>query len=163
MPIDVKIYLVSVYILALVLGAVTGLRTMAAPTAVSIAARMGWLELDGTWLAWLGYTWTPWILGIFAIAELIADQLPTTPSRTTPMQFTARVLAGTLAGAAIGASNGSMLGGIVAGVIGAVIGTLAGYTLRMRLARAFGRDQPAAFIEDAVAYLGAALVVSALP
>ena len=153
----------SVYFLALVLGALTGLRTMTAPTAISIAARMGWLDLDGTWLAWLGYAWTPWILGIFAIAELVVDQLPTTPSRTTPMQFIARVLAGTLAGAAIGASQGSMAGGIVAGVIGAVIGTLAGYALRMRLAKAFGRDQPAAFIEDAIAYLGAALVVSALP
>src|SRR4029453_15963919 len=86
-PIDVKIYLVSVYFLALVLGAVPGLGPMAAPTAVSIAARMGRLELDGTWLAWLGYTWTPWILGIFAIAELIVDQLPTTASRTTPLQF----------------------------------------------------------------------------
>ena len=163
MPIDVKIYLVSVYLPALALGAVTGLRTMAAPTAVSIAARMGWLALDGTWLAWLGYTWTPWILGIFAIAELIVDQLPTTPSRTTPMQFTARVLAGSLAGAAIGATLGSLAGGIIAGVIGAVIGTLGGYALRVRLARAFGRDLPAAFIEDAVAYVGAALVVSALP
>jgi uncharacterized membrane protein len=153
----------SVYFLALALGAVTGLRTMTAPTAVSIAARMGWLDLNRTWLAWLGYTWTPWILGICAIAELIVDQLPTTPSRTTPMPFIARVLAGPLAGAAIVASHGSLVGGIVAGVSGAVIGTLAGYALRERLAKAFGRDQPAAFIEDAVAYLGAALVVSALP
>jgi uncharacterized membrane protein len=154
---------VSVYFLALVLGAVTGLRTMTAPTAVSVAARMGWLDLNGTWLAWLGHTWTPWILGIAAIAELIVDQLPTTPSRTTPMPFVARVLAGALAGAAIGADQGSVPGGLVAGVSGAVIGTLAGYTLRMRLARAFGRDQPAAFIEDAIAYLGAAVVVSVLP
>ena len=152
----------SIYFLALVLGALTGLRTMTAPTAISIAARMGWLDLNGTWLAWLGYAWTPWILGIVAIAELIVDQLPTTPSRTAPMPFIARVLAGTLAGAAIGASQGSMAGGIVAGVIGAVIGTLAGYALRMRLAMAFGRDQPAAVIEDAIAYLGAALVISAL-
>jgi uncharacterized membrane protein len=153
---------VSIYFLALVLGALTGLRTMTAPTAISIAARMGWLDLNGTWLAWLGYAWTPWILGIGAIAELIVDQLPTTPSRTAPMLFIARVLAGALAGAAIGAGQGSMAGGIVAGVVGAVIGTLGGYALRMRLAKAFGRDQPAAFIEDAIAYLGAALVISAL-
>jgi uncharacterized membrane protein len=153
---------VSIYFLALVLGALTGLRTMTAPTAISIAARMGWLDLNGTWLAWLGYGWTPWILGICAIVELIVDQRPTTPSRTTPMPFIARVLAGTLAGAAIGASQGSMTGGIVAGVIGAVIGTLAGYALRMRLAKVFRRDRPAAFIEDAIAYLGAALVVSTL-
>jgi uncharacterized membrane protein len=154
---------VSVYLLALLLGVLTGLRTMAAPTAVSIAARLGWLDLSGTWLAWLGYAWTPWILGLFAIGELIADQLPSTPSRKAPVGFTARVLAGMLAGGAIGAADGSMIVGVIAGVIGAIAGTFGGYAMRMRLAKAFGRDRPAAFIEDAIAYLGAALVVSALP
>jgi uncharacterized membrane protein len=124
---------------------------------------MGWLDLSGTWLAWLGYTWTPWILLLCAIAELVVDQLPTTPSRTTPGPFAARVLAGMLAGAAIGLAHGSTTGAIVAGAIGAVIGTLGGYSFRLRLARAFGRDRPAALIEDAVAYLVAALVVSNLP
>ncbi len=153
----------SVSLLALLLGVVTGLRTMAAPTAVSVAARMGWLDLSGTWLAWLGYAWTPWILGLFAIAELILDQLPSTPSRKAPVGFTARVLAGMLAGGAISAAEGSLIVGAVAGVMGAIVGTLGGYAMRVRLAKAFGRDRPAAFIEDAIAYVGAALVVSALP
>ncbi len=153
----------SVSLLALLLGVVTGLRTMAAPTAVSVAARMGWLDLSGTWLAWLGYAWTPWILGLFAIAELILDQLPSTPSRKAPVGFTARVLAGMLAGGAISAAEGSLIVGAVAGVIGAIVGTLGGYAMRVRLAKAFGHDRPAAFIEDAIAYVGAALVVSALP
>jgi uncharacterized membrane protein len=51
----------------------------------------------------------------------------------------------------------------MAGAIGAVIGTLGGRAFRARLANAFGRDRPAAFIEDAVAYVGAALIVIALP
>jgi uncharacterized membrane protein len=123
---------------------------------------MGWIDLSGTWLAWLGYSWTPWILLLFAIAELVVDQLPTTPSRTTPGPFAARVLAGMLAGWAIGVAHGSTAGAIVAGAIGAVIGTLGGYTFRMRLARVLGRDRPAALIEDALAYLVAALVVSRL-
>jgi uncharacterized membrane protein len=154
---------VIAYLLALVLGVITGLRTMAAPTAVSIAARMGWLDVTGTSFAWLGYSWTPWILGLLAIAELVVDQLPTTPSRTTAMPFIARLLAGTLGGAAIGVAHGWMGGGIIAGITGATVGTLAGYAVRMRLARAFGRDRPAAFLEDLVAYVGSALVVSALP
>jgi uncharacterized membrane protein len=154
---------VSVYLLALVIGAFTGLRTLAAPAAASIAARVGWLDLSGTWLAFLGYTWTPWILVLCALAELVVDQLPSTPNRTVPMPFSARVLAGMLSGAAIGAAYGSMIGGLAAGAIGAVAGTLGGYALRMRLARAFGHDRPAAFSEDAIAYLGVALVVSALP
>jgi uncharacterized membrane protein len=35
--------------------------------------------------------------------------------------------------------------------------------LRARLAAAFGRDRPAAFIEDAVAIAGAWLIMVALP
>jgi uncharacterized membrane protein len=153
----------TVYLLAGVLGVTTGLRTMAAPTAVSIAARMGWLNVSGTWLAWLGSAWTPWIFGLFGIGELIVDQLPTTPSRKEPMPFAARLLAGMLIGAAIGMANGSTAGGIVAGAIGAVIGTLGGHAFRLRLAQAFGRDRPAALIEDVVAYVGAAIIVSTLP
>ena len=116
---------------------------------------MGRLDLGDTWLAFLGYTWTPWLFALLAIAELVADQLPSTPSRTVPMQFGARIVAGALSGAAIGAANGSMAGGLLAGVAGAVVGTLGGRAFRARLARAFGRDRPAAFIEDAVAYVSA--------
>jgi uncharacterized membrane protein len=155
--------LVIVYLLAFLLGVMTGLRTMAAPTAVSIAARMGRLDLSGTWLAFMGSAWTPWLLVLLAIGELIADQLPSTPSRKMPVGFGARIVAGLVSGAAIGAAYGSTAGGLVAGVVGAVIGTFAGHAFRARLARAFGRDRPAAFIEDAVAYVGVALIVSALP
>ena len=42
---------------------------------------------------------------------------------------------------------------------GAVIGTVGGHAFRARLAKAFGRDRPAAFIEDAVAYVGALIIV----
>jgi uncharacterized membrane protein len=153
----------TTYLLAVLLGIITGLRTMAAPTAVSVAARLGRLDLRDTPLAFLGFTWTPWLLALLAIAELVADQLPSTPSRTVPMQFGARIVAGSLAGAAVGAPSGSLVGGLMAGSIGAVIGTLGGRAFRGRLANAFGRDRPAAFIEDAVAYVGAALIVIALP
>jgi uncharacterized membrane protein len=64
------------------------------------------------------------------------------------MQFGARIASGALSGATIGVAAGSWIGGLVAGVIGAVIGTLGGAEIRSRLAAAFGRDQPAAFIED---------------
>jgi uncharacterized membrane protein len=37
------------------------------------------------------------------------------------------------------------------GVVGALIGTYGGFESRRALARAFGRDLPAALIEDAVA------------
>ena len=136
---------------------------MTAPAVVSWAAYLSWLRLDDTWLAFLGYSWTPWILTLIALGELVGDQLPSTPSRTVPLQFSARIVTGALSGAALGVAGGSLLIGAIAGAIGAVIGTLGGSAARARLAAAFGRDRPAAFIEDAVAILGAVLIVMLLP
>jgi uncharacterized membrane protein len=150
------------YLLAFLIGIVAGLRTMTAPAAVSWAAWLGRLHLGGTWLAFLGYRWTPWILTLLAIGELVADQLPSTPSRTAPMGFIGRIVTGALSGAAIGASGGSMLGGAIAGIAGAVVGTLGGHAFRIRLATALGNDHPAAFIEDAIAIAAAVGIVMAL-
>ncbi|SOF00060.1 Uncharacterized membrane protein [Burkholderia sp. OK233] len=152
----------SVYVLALLIGVVAGLRAMTAPAAVSWAAHLGWLPLQDTPLAFLGFTATPYIFTVLAIVELITDQLPKTPSRTVPMQFGARVVLGGLSGVAIGAAHGGLLGGLIAGVVGAVIGTLGGAKVRGALARTFGRDLPAALIEDAVAIVGAVVIVMAL-
>ncbi|UBF29960.1 DUF4126 domain-containing protein (plasmid) [Kovacikia minuta CCNUW1] len=151
-----------VYFLALVIGIVAGLRTMTAPAAMSWAAYLGYLNLDGSWLAFMGYRFTPWILSLLALAEFVTDQLPATPSRKVPVQFGARIVSGALSGALIGIDAGSLLGALVAGVIGAVMGTLGGAAVRSRLATAFGRDLPAALIEDAVAILGAIAVVGML-
>jgi uncharacterized membrane protein len=119
--------------------------------------------LSNTWLAFLGYAWTPWILTVFALVEFITDQLPSTPSRTVPVQFGARIVCGALAGASIGAARGVFVAGAIAGIVGAIIGTLGGRAARGRLAAAFGSDSPAAFLEDAVAVGAALLIVSALP
>ncbi|MBM6579195.1 hypothetical protein ILT44_03280 [Microvirga sp. BT689] len=151
------------YVLALLIGVVAGLRAMTAPAAISWAAYLGLLNLDGTWLALLGYRWTPWIMTVLAIGELIGDQLPTTPSRKTLMPFATRIIVGALCGAAIAAQSGSLLGGLVAGALGGIIGTLGGAEGRARLAAAFGKDRTAALTEDAVAILGAVLIVGALP
>src|SRR5262249_15898676 len=125
-----------IYLFALLIGIVAGLRAMTAPALVSWAAHLGWLDLGGTWLAFLGNVWARWILTLLALVELITDQLPSTPSRTVPVQFGARIVTGALSGAAIGAGSGAMLGGLLAGAVGAVIGTLGGRALRARLAKA---------------------------
>ncbi|HSB60277.1 MAG TPA: DUF4126 domain-containing protein [Vicinamibacteria bacterium] len=136
---------------------------MSAPAVVAWAARIGRLPLDGTWLAFLGYAWTPWILSLFAAGELVTDQLPSTPSRKVPVQFGTRILMGGVCGGAVAAAGGSMTAGALAGVAGAVAGTLGGAALRARLAAAFGSDRPAALLEDAVAIGGAILIVLARP
>jgi uncharacterized membrane protein len=145
------------YLLALLIGIVAGLRAMTAPAAVSWAAHLGWLKLDGTLLAFLGLTWTPWILSLLAIGELITDQLPSTPSRTVPIQFGTRILSGAVTGGALGAQAGSLVMGAISGVLGAVIGTLGGRSARAALAARIGA-RPAAFVEDAVA-IGAAVSI----
>ena len=149
-------------VLAFLIGCVAGLRTMTAPAAVSWAAHLGWLPLDGTGLAFLGAAVTPWLLTVAAIAELVADQLPRTPSRKVPMQFGARIISGAVCGAAFGIVEGSVIVGLIAGVAGAVAGTLVGAELRSRLARAVGRDLPVALLEDAVAIGGALWIVSSV-
>jgi uncharacterized membrane protein len=149
-------------LLPLLMGIVAGLRAMTAPAAVSWAARLGWINVAPTGLAFLGYVFTPWVLSVLALAELVTDQLPTTASRTVPIQFGTRIVSGALSGAAIGAAAGSLSTGLLAGALGAIIGTLGGRAFRARLAAAFGNDRPAALIEDAVAIGGAFLILMGL-
>jgi len=147
--------------MAFLMGVVVGLRSMTGPAAVSWAARLGWLHLENTWLAFLGLAATPYIFTVLAIGELIADKLPKTPSRKAPVGFSARIVSGALCGAAIGASNQALMGGLLAGVLGAVAGTFGGYEFRSRLVRAIGgNDLPIALLEDAIAICGAFLIVS---
>ena len=151
----------SIYILALLIGIVAGLRAMTAPAAVSIGAALGWVPVSGTWAAFLAYRFTPYIFGLLALVEFVTDQLPSTPSRKVPQQFGARIVSGAFCGGVIGTAGGALLGGLVAGIVGAVIGTLAGAAGRGALAGVFGKDMPAALIEDAVAIVGAILIVHA--
>jgi uncharacterized membrane protein len=149
------------YVLAFLIGVVAGLRSMTPPAAVSWATRLGWLHLEGTPLAFLGFAVTPYILGVLAIGELIADKLPKTPSRKAPGPFAARIVVGAFCGAAIGAPGQALIAGAAAGALGGVAGTLGGYEFRSRLVKATGgRDFPIALLEDAIAIGVAFWIVS---
>ena len=148
-----------VLLLALLIGVVAGLRAFTAPAAVSWAAYLGWLPLAGTPLAFMGSVWSVGVLSVLAIVEYVTDQLRSTPSRTVPMQFGARIVFGALSGVAIGAPGGWLIAGGIAGILGAVIGTYGGHPARAKLAAAFRGDAPAAFFEDAVAILAAIGIV----
>ncbi len=150
------------YLFALVIGIVAGLRAMVAPAAVAWAAKLGMLDLHGSWLAFLGYRWTPWILSLAALGEIVNDKLPATPSRLVPPQFAVRVVSGALCGAAVGMPAGEWIVGAILGAIGAVIGTIGGARARAAMARAFGKDLPAALIEDVVAIVVAAHILHVL-
>ena len=94
-----------------------------------------------------------------AIGEVINDKLPKTPSRLVPSQFGGRVAMGALSGSAIGLSQGHLIFGALSGIIGSVVGTLAGAKARAFVAKLFGRDLPAALLED---FLAVALAVVAI-
>ena len=146
------------FLVAFLFGVIAGLRTFTAPAVVVWAVHLGRLDVTGSWLQFLGNVWVRWVSTALALVELIVDQLPTTPSRTVPMQFAGRLIMGTISGAAIGASAGQALEGGIAGFVGATIGTLGGSRARAWLANALHNDHPAALIEDAVAVGGALLI-----
>src|SRR5580765_7774377 len=147
----------ATYVLAFLIGVIAGLRSMTAPAAVSWAARLGWLHLENTWLAFLGFAFTPYILTVLALGELVADKLPKTPSRKAPGPFLFRIISGALCGAALAVG---LVGGLIAGALGGVLGTLGGYEFRARLVKAIGgKDLPIALLEDAIAICGAVWVV----
>jgi uncharacterized membrane protein len=150
-----------ILLFAFLIGVVSGLRSMAAPAVVSWAVQLGYLSIGDTWLAFLGFRWTRWILSIAALGELIGDKRPSTPSRKALVPFVARILSGGLCGGAIGATLGNLYLGMVFGAAGAVAGTLGGYAARTGLVRATsGRDVPIALLEDLIAIVMAVCVVT---
>src|SRR5208283_2040884 len=143
------------YLLAIAvgIGIVAGLRALTAPAAVSWAAHLGWLNLQGTVLSFMGSAIAVAIFTIAALAEYVTDQLPKTPARTVPPQLIARLVTGGLSGACICASGSqSSLVGAILGAVGVLIGTFGGYQLRTRLVRSLKvKDIFVAITEDLVA------------
>ena len=150
-------------ILAFAIGVVAGLRSMTAPAIAAWAARLGWLDLASTPLAFLGSAAATYILTAFMVAELVADKLPRTPNRTALGPFVGRILTGGLAGAALTAGVGqSLLVGAILGALGGIAGTFGGYRARTGLVRALKvPDYVVAVMEDIVAVGGAILIMQA--
>ena len=150
-----------VWMLVVLIGVVAGLRTMMAPAVASWGAFAGWLAVDGTWLTFLTSPWSVAILTVLAIGELVADKLPSTPSRTSPFGLGARLVSGALVGLAFTAGSGlaAMIVGGLLGAAGALIGTFLGYEGRTRTARRLGRDFPVALAEDVIAITAGLLLV----
>ena len=135
------------------IGVVAGLRAMTAPALVSWAAHLGWIDLHGTPLAFMGSAIAVGIFSLAAIGELVNDKLPKTPARTAPPPFIARIVSGGFTGACLYLSAGqSWIVGALLGVVGAIIGTLGGYQARKRLVGALNvKDLLVAIPEDLVA------------
>lgn len=148
-------------LLAFGIGVVAGLRSMTAPATVAWAAHLGWINLSGSHLAFMASTWAVGILTLGALGEFVADQLPTTPARTTALPLAARIAMGLLTGTCLGIAGGASLWlAALIGAGGAVVGAFSGYKARIGLVRALhAPDFAIAVPEDLIAIgLGLLLV-----
>jgi uncharacterized membrane protein len=140
-------------LLAFGIGAVAGLRSLTAPAVVAWAARLGWINLHNSPLAFMGSKWMVVFFTVLAVVEFIGDQLPSTPPRTGAVGLSARIVTGALTGACLAAAgNGGLWLGAIAGILGAVAGAFGGYHARVGLVRSLRvPDFVIALPEDAIA------------
>jgi uncharacterized membrane protein len=151
-----------IFILAIGIGIVAGLRALLAPAVVAWAAHLGWLDLHGSPLAFMGSIAAVAIFTVLAIGELVGDKMPQTPKRTALPSLLARIATGGLCGATLCAAAGkSLVTGALLGAIGAFIGAFAGYEIRRRLVSNLHiKDVFVAICEDLIAIGLACLLVS---
>ncbi|HEV7591235.1 MAG TPA: DUF4126 family protein [Longimicrobium sp.] len=131
---------------AAALGVVAGMRTMAAPAAVSRHLASGGPEMDGGLERLLAHPAAPWVLGIASAAEHVADKLPGTPNRTDAGPLGARIASGALCGAVVARRAGEP---VAVGALAAAAATFAAFEIRHALTADAGLpDLPVALAED---------------
>ena len=148
-------------LLAFLIGLFAGLRSLTPLAATAWASHLGWLKLERP-LSLIGSIPSLIVFTLLAIGELVADKLPKTPNRTSPVGLIARIATGGLSGACVASAGGqgALLGALV-GAAGGVAGCFGGYQARTRLVKALGKpDIYVALIEDVVAVAGSLWVVS---
>jgi uncharacterized membrane protein len=135
------------------IGAVAGLRSMLAPALLSQAARTGSIELTDGPVAFLGTQQAADIVTGVALAELVADKLPSTPNRIAPFPLAARAVSGAIVGAAVCSARKKDPGpGALVGALAAIGAAFIGFALRRALTRhARSAGLVIALAEDAVA------------
>ena len=144
------------------MGAITGLRSIAGPAALSRAVAEGRIKgLEDAPFAILGSPGVSTALRLMEIGEIVVDKLPVTPSRTLPPPLLGRMASGGLVGAALFASeNRSAVAGGALGAAAALVSAYAGERLRLRAADKLGVPDPVvALLEDGlVLFAGARLL-----
>lgn len=146
-------------IYALAFGFLTGLRSLSPTACIAWAAYLERIRLPRP-LARLGTPLGVLILGVLALAELVADKLPRTPNRTAPPVLAARLVMGALAGACVGPALWS---GALLGSLGALAGTYLGFYARTGTVNALALpDLKVALLEDFLCLATALFLLSRL-
>jgi uncharacterized membrane protein len=147
--------------LAIGIGAVAGLRPMTAYAVIALALERGWIRPWNSPLAGIVSGSASKRITELAMAELIADKLPFTPSRLKVVPLVSRAVSGAICGAAIHSARKRMLStGALVGGLAAIGAAVAAYQARRRLSRDLP-DFVVALLEDALA-AGGGLVIAAL-
>jgi uncharacterized membrane protein len=152
----------QILLFAFLIGVISGLRSMTAPAVTAWGAHLNWLKLHGTPLHFMASIVAVVILTLLAAAELVADKLPSTPSRLAPTGLIARIVLGGFSGACVAAAGMQSIAlGVVLGAAGGIAGAYAGHALRVGLTKALKvPDFVVALLGDAVAIGGGLLIVS---
>ncbi len=128
---------------ALLLGAVAGLRTLTPPAVLLLMRRPSRAAN---------------VLAVMALAEYAADLYPKAPARTAPGPLLGRIVSGAFCGWFVSRSTPARaVAGAALGALGAVAGAYAGLSLRERATERIG-PVPAAIGEDVVALASAVLI-----
>ena len=147
--------------LAIGIGAVAGLRPMMACAVTAAAVERGWIRGGNSPLARIISASGSKRIRELAIAELIADKLPFTPSRLRVSSLGSRAISGAVCGAAIlNTRKGTVAKGALFGGLTAIAAAVASYWARRKL-RCDLPDFAVALLEDSIA-AGGGLVVVAL-
>jgi uncharacterized membrane protein len=157
-------FMSTTYVLALafLIGVISGLRTFTAPATVAWGLHLGWFTVGSSRLAFMGSTAAVIIFSLLAFGELVADKLPSTPSRTSARGLIGRFIFGGFAGAILATAGGEswMLGAVLGG-IGGIAGAFVGHWVRTRTVKALKcPDFVIAILEDAVAIGGGLFIAS---
>jgi uncharacterized membrane protein len=143
------------------IGVVAGLRSLTAPAVVAWAAQLGWLDLHGSALGFMGSKWSVAIFTVLAVVEFVGDQLPTTPPRTGAVGLSARIVTGGLCGACLAIAGGAGLWfGAIIGAIGGVAGAFGGYQARVGLVRGLRVPDFAIAVPEDIVAIGAGLFLA---
>ncbi|GEO02660.1 hypothetical protein AAE02nite_03240 [Adhaeribacter aerolatus] len=145
------------YLRILGLGAVAGMRAMAAPALLShLLVKSPAGELNFSRLHYLQLPKVANGLKLAAGAEVLGDKMPFTPNRTVPAQLGARILSGAMAGATVALANKqNKFGGFLLGGLAAAAATYVFFSLRKKLVQTTGwPDTTIALMEDTLALAG---------
>ena len=148
--------------LALGIGIVAGLRALTAPAVVAWATREKMIRPIDSFAGRMLLASGSQKIAKLAVGEFMADKLPSTASRLSPLPLTFRLASGAACGAAIcAAAEARPRDGALLGALGALCGAVAGFHIRKRLSQSFP-DIVVALAEDALAVGAGAAIVFAV-